>query len=1077
MPIATAQDFLQVLKKCNLLSSDVIGQVSRELSSGTSPASGRDLAAWLVERGHLTPWQSERLLAGQTRFFLGRYQLLERIGRGGMGVVFKARHAVMGRTVALKVLDGQLVRSAEARARFLREVKSLAALSHPNIVAAFDADCVDNTQFLVMEYVAGHDLRYYIRHVRPLEISWCCDVARQVALGLEHAHQRGFVHRDIKPGNLLVSVDPADGSHSIKILDLGLAKLASVCLDDSSLTQAGQVVGTPDYIAPEQVDSAGQIDIRADIFSLGCTLFEMLSGRRPYEGENLTAKVMARLAHEAPPVRTHRAEVSPHLEQIVARMMSRDPARRFQTPAEVAAALLPHAREASGDSSSAVPILPAVSAAGDSTMPPSDLQDFFERLGTHAVDDTPGRGSRTVGRSEVSGRWRPNRGPAWRQPQVLLAAGMGLLLLIALGVAWRINASDEPERTAGSAGTAGGGLDLPANEDPRSTKLPATGSPNDDADDLDELLPQFPSPEAVASTAAEAAVGEIDAAAMEEVPTPATVDTPAEAPPSAAAPAVVAQAPRLDVPEADALAEARRRVNRDFREEISASESPNQKAALAKKLLDASRGETEGPAHAYAMLDRASEMAAQSADPTVLEAVVAELDERFAVDGWELRATGFKEAARQARAVDQQRELARAALGLIEGAAQADHFDAADALANVARGLAVKAKDADLSERVSASRGNLKWRRDLWESASAALELLQVNSDDGATHLSLGRHLCFGQRKWTEGLPHLARGSDGELATIASLEEAAAADPARYPEAAAAWWQHQEHDRSDWRPLVQQRAVNLYLESLPVLPSPAQADVRAELDRMFQEAPILRPQPAAKGLIVWFKADAGVRHDDQNRVFQWDDQSGNENHATQTDPNIAMSFVPGVLNGMPVLRTKEKSAEGLVVPARPIVSPDGMSVVYLAIPRDKTGGETVVNIHSESAKWQLGFWGESLGWLDTMGTAVGAVRDIEADTPCLVGYLLTRGHSCVTYLNAEIVGQTPYAAVHSGSMGLQIGAGSVGSPAEYPFGGDIAEILIYDRPLRPEEYRRVFIYLTHKYGLALRPPAEGRLDE
>jgi serine/threonine protein kinase len=272
-----------------------------------------------------------------------RYEILGLIGRGGMGDVFQARHRMMDRTVALKVINRDLVRSAEAVERFHREVKTAARLAHPHIVTAYDAEQAGEAHFLVMEHVDGIDLARLVAAEGALPIATACDYGRQAAIGLQYAHEQGMVHRDIKPHNLMVT-----SAGTVKILDFGLASLAPTRLAtdepagaDGSLTAAGAVMGTPDFISPEQADNARQADIRSDIYSLGATLYFLLSGRTPFAEGSVSQKLKSHAQLEPAPIQTLRGDVPPELAEIVRWMLAKDPAERFQTPADVAEALAP----------------------------------------------------------------------------------------------------------------------------------------------------------------------------------------------------------------------------------------------------------------------------------------------------------------------------------------------------------------------------------------------------------------------------------------------------------------------------------------------------------------------------------------------------------------------------------------------------------------------------------------------------------------------------------------------------------------------------------------------------------------
>ena len=270
---------------------------------------------------------------------LGEYKLIERIGQGGMGVVFKARHTKLGRTVAIKVICDARATDARAIARFEREIKAIGQLNHPSIVHAHDAREIDGRSVLVMEYVDGLDLGRLIRRHGPVSTADACELIRQTAVGLQAAHELGLVHRDIKPSNLML-----DREGNVKILDLGLAREAvdlgelqrevSMSFD---LTQTGQAMGTADYMAPEQASHPGMVDIRADIYSMGCTLFKLLTGRAPYHEEMTFDKLSAHAEIPLPPT----PGLSDSLRKILDRMTAKDPADRFSTPEEVAKALEP----------------------------------------------------------------------------------------------------------------------------------------------------------------------------------------------------------------------------------------------------------------------------------------------------------------------------------------------------------------------------------------------------------------------------------------------------------------------------------------------------------------------------------------------------------------------------------------------------------------------------------------------------------------------------------------------------------------------------------------------------------------
>jgi tRNA A-37 threonylcarbamoyl transferase component Bud32 len=290
-----------------------------------------------LQAGMVTAWRPPAVGS-----FVAGYEILEPLGEGGMGLVFKARHRRLEREVALKLIRPEQLANPKAIERFHREAQAAARLSHPNIVSVYDAAEIEGTYFLVMEYVAGTDLAALVQRHGPLPVSLACEYVRQAALGLQHAFERGLVHRDIKPANLLLT---ADGTR-VKILDMGVARLPQVDELDpslSELTETGAVLGTPAYLAPEQARDARQVDIRGDIYSLGCTLYYILTGQPPFKGISLAEIVLQQQLEEPPPLDQLRAGVPGAVQAILRKMLAKRPQERYQTPAEVAAALAPFA--------------------------------------------------------------------------------------------------------------------------------------------------------------------------------------------------------------------------------------------------------------------------------------------------------------------------------------------------------------------------------------------------------------------------------------------------------------------------------------------------------------------------------------------------------------------------------------------------------------------------------------------------------------------------------------------------------------------------------------------------------------
>jgi serine/threonine protein kinase len=331
MAIASARDFVETLRRGQLLEADQLSELNRTLPS--RPGDPLALARELLQRGWLTPYQINQLFQGHAGdLLLGHYILLERLGEGGMGQVFKAREVRLGRIVALKVLRKERINKPEIIQRFHQEIQAAARLSHPNIVHAYDAEQIGDAHVFAMEFVEGIDLSRLVKQSGPLPVAQACEYVRQAALGLQHIHEHDMVHRDIKPANLM----RANSGGTIKILDMGLARLLEDEAEEAKakrLTRLGVVMGTIDFIAPEQALDSRRADIRSDLYSLGCTFYFLLTGRVPFPIDEPMAKLLAHSCETAVPIAQVRPEVPAQVSAIVAKLMAKRPDERYQTPA------------------------------------------------------------------------------------------------------------------------------------------------------------------------------------------------------------------------------------------------------------------------------------------------------------------------------------------------------------------------------------------------------------------------------------------------------------------------------------------------------------------------------------------------------------------------------------------------------------------------------------------------------------------------------------------------------------------------------------------------------------------------
>jgi len=328
-----------------MLQSRVVDPVRLKGGLPVLPDDPKAAAEVLIREGWLTYFHAEQLLKGKWRgFSIGKYQILERLGSGGMGAVYLADHTMLGRRVAIKVLPLHLAKEGWFLDRFYREAQAVAALDHPNIVRAHDVDCDGEFHFLVMEYVDGANLQQIVHDRGPFSVLRAAHYVRQACRGLEHARQVGLVHRDIKPSNFLL-----DRQGVIKILDMGLA-----CFQDSQRTKSTKpservMVGTDDYLAPEQIVDSDAVDIRADIYGLGATMFFLLSGQPPFpEAPSPSLKLIWHMMQSPRSIEAFRDDVPEGLKGLLERMMAKNPWDRPQTPAEVEAALVPFTNEPIG---------------------------------------------------------------------------------------------------------------------------------------------------------------------------------------------------------------------------------------------------------------------------------------------------------------------------------------------------------------------------------------------------------------------------------------------------------------------------------------------------------------------------------------------------------------------------------------------------------------------------------------------------------------------------------------------------------------------------------------------------------
>jgi len=333
---ATVEELLDLIQKSGVADEAKVKSLLKKLKQDNAiPNEPGKLAGLLVREALLTYFQAEQLLQGKwKRFSIGKYKVLEKLGSGGMGQVFLCEHKLMRRRVAVKVLPTAKADDEASLGRFYREARAVAAVDHPNIVRAYDIDQDDNLHFLVMEYVDGTNLQDLVKKFGPLDPVRACHYIYGASVGLQHAHEIGLVHRDIKPGNILL-----DRSGVVKILDMGLARFFHDDTDNLTKQYDENILGTADYLSPEQAEDSHTVDIRSDIYSLGATFYYLLAGNQPFPEGSIPQKLIWHRSREPRSIRSIRPEVPDGIAAIVAKMMAKKPEDRYAIPADVMNAL------------------------------------------------------------------------------------------------------------------------------------------------------------------------------------------------------------------------------------------------------------------------------------------------------------------------------------------------------------------------------------------------------------------------------------------------------------------------------------------------------------------------------------------------------------------------------------------------------------------------------------------------------------------------------------------------------------------------------------------------------------------
>ncbi|MFM7590256.1 MAG: serine/threonine protein kinase, partial [Isosphaeraceae bacterium] len=327
--------FYEIVLGSGLFNEPQVAELKEKTLSGEWPSRDRELASTLVKADWLSEYQAKRILTGRIdELQMGSYRILDRLGAGSMGRVYKAQHKLMGRVVALKVIAPELTSNERVVKRFLREMRLVAMLDHPNVIKAYESGQVGEQHFIAMEYVQGASLGEMLKK-GPLEPVAVIKYAADAALGLDHAHQQGILHRDVKPSNLMLSSD----RKMVKVLDLGLGSMMGNDQHQTQITNPGFVLGTIDYMSPEQAQGR-ESDGRSDLYSLGCCMYHLMTGRVPFQHDNQIQRLALRIHHKPTPIQNYLPNLNSKVVELIDKMLATNPYDRFQTGQELSEALL-----------------------------------------------------------------------------------------------------------------------------------------------------------------------------------------------------------------------------------------------------------------------------------------------------------------------------------------------------------------------------------------------------------------------------------------------------------------------------------------------------------------------------------------------------------------------------------------------------------------------------------------------------------------------------------------------------------------------------------------------------------------
>jgi serine/threonine-protein kinase len=783
-------DLVDNLRRYQLLGPEELEQLtSNRLTRFLDP---RVLVRDLVHLGRLTPFQANRLMQGRGKeLVVGPYRLLEPLRPGDGDHRFKARDVRMGDVVVLKIIPPEHLAEPSAVARLYQQTAEVARLGHPHIARSCGGGLVDGVYFIAREFVDGTDLGTVVRNEGPLDIPEACELIRQAALALQHAHDQSVVHRHVQPANLIVfRPDPA-GPPGVKVVDFDTG-LPDRDPNSSPPGDTGRTNrGVLEFAAPEEMRDPRSTDARADVYGLGATLYFLLTGQPPSRSFDPLDQLRGHCPGDAVSVRTLRPEVPPRLEALLARMLAGKPARRPPTCAAVASLL-----EVVGQPPAATPLPFAVKAHPGHDLPiialPSVMSNGEGEIRTPRV--LPPCVSRVPSCTRRPPAWaRPDRRELW-----VVLGGVGTFLALTAFIVW---------------------LAYPARRGrpPASTKAPPRLIANDKQPVPSARVVENSRPRPTRKTKISPRKQAVPKPSVEPIARPTTKPKPVPPPPVEKQPDPPSAPPdtRRPVPSAEARQKARRLVREVFRPEY-ADQTVAGKRALAVRLLQQALETRDDLDARYLLFREARRLAAGCGDLTTTLRAVDHLNREYRVNALDLKTNALEAVGRAARTPAANQELAENAQATVEEAVDADSYEVAQCLLSLGLLAARRSGNTALVRRFETREKEVREIEVGFRRVRPILATLwprTVPPEGGAVHannLAAGRFLCFLKGKWAEGLPLLAQGTDADLRALAALDLSEPAEAAIQVKLGDGWWDRAEAASGLARKHLRQRACRWY---------------------------------------------------------------------------------------------------------------------------------------------------------------------------------------------------------------------------------------------------------------------------